>query len=58
MDHFQLIANKFIQRRAHGFDLSPEDELAIRRLLKDNIPIDIILKYIDEIFDEYEPKHR
>jgi phage replication O-like protein O len=58
MDHFQLIANKFIQRRAHGFDLSPEDELAIRRLLDDNIPIDTILKYIDEIFDEYEPKHR
>ncbi|NUK29492.1 hypothetical protein HT574_05110 [Parageobacillus sp. VR-IP] len=55
---FQLIANKFIQRRAHGFDLSPEDELAIHRLLGDNIPIDIILKYIDEIFDEYEPKHR
>ncbi|MGG3920985.1 replication protein [Geobacillus thermodenitrificans] len=58
IDHFQLIANKFIQRRAHGFDLSPEDELAIHRLLGDNIPIDIILKYIDEIFDEYEPKHR
>jgi DNA-binding Lrp family transcriptional regulator len=58
MDHFQLIANKFIQRRAHGFDLSPEDELAIHRLLGDNIPIDIILKYIDEIFDEYKPKHR
>jgi DNA-binding MarR family transcriptional regulator len=55
---FQLIANKFIQRRAHGFDLSPEDELAIHRLLGDNIPIDIILKYIDEIFDEYKPKHR
>jgi DNA-binding transcriptional ArsR family regulator len=55
---FQLIANKFIQRRAHGFDLSPEDELAINRLLGDNIPIDIILKYIDEIFDEYKPKHR
>ena len=55
---FQLIANKFIQRRAHGFDLSPEDELAIHRLLGDNIPIDTILKYIDEIFDEYKPKHR
>jgi DNA-binding MarR family transcriptional regulator len=55
---FQLIADKFIQRRAHGFDLSPEDERAIHRLLGDNIPTDIILKYIDEIFDEYEPKHR
>jgi phage replication O-like protein O len=55
---FQLIADKFIQRRAHGFDLSPEDERAIHRLLGDNIPTDIILQYIDEIFDEYEPKHR
>jgi DNA-binding MarR family transcriptional regulator len=55
---FQLIADKFIQRRAHGFDLSPEDERAIHRLLGDNIPTDIILKFIDEIFDQYEPKHR
>jgi phage replication O-like protein O len=55
---FQLIADKFIQRRGHGFDLSPEDERAIHRLLDDNIPTDIILKYIDEIFDQYEPKHR
>lgn len=54
----ELIKDKYIQRRAYGFDLSPEDEQAIDRLLKDEIPIEKILLWIDEIFDEYQPKHR
>jgi hypothetical protein len=53
-----LIKNKFIQRRAHGFDLSPEDEHAIERLLKDEIPVENILQWTDDVFDEYQPKHR
>ncbi|MFS0822144.1 replication protein [Bacillus sp. 1P02SD] len=54
----ELIINKYLQRRAHGFDLTPEDEQAIDRLLQDNIPSDKILLWIDEIFDEFKPKHR
>lgn len=55
---FQVIANKFIQRRAHGFNLSPADESSIQRLVNDQIPLDKVLLWIDEIFDEYQPKHR
>lgn len=55
---FNLISNKFIQRRARGFDLSPIDEESIKRVLQDSIPVQQVLKWIDEIFDEYEPKHR
>jgi DNA-binding Lrp family transcriptional regulator len=55
---FQLIANKFIQRRGRGLVLSAKDEIAIERLLSDNIPLDTILKLMDEVFDDYKPKHR
>ncbi|UII58100.1 winged helix-turn-helix domain-containing protein (plasmid) [Cytobacillus spongiae] len=52
------IKNKYLRRRAKGFDLSPKDEKSIERLLKDDIPLEKILTWIDEIFDNYEPKHR
>lgn len=52
------ISNKFIQRRNKGLMLSPDDEVAIERLIGDKIPVDKILTWMDEIFDEYKPKHR
>lgn len=66
VNHFQenefspeeLIKDKYLQRRAHGFDLTPEDEQSIKRLLNDDIPIDKVLDWIDETFDEFKPKHR
>jgi hypothetical protein len=54
----ELIKNKYLQRRAYGFDLSPGDEQAIERLVNDEIPVEKVLHWIDEIFDEYKPKHR
>jgi DNA-binding MarR family transcriptional regulator len=53
---FQLIADKYIQRREKGLYLSPKDETAIEKLLQENIPLDSILKLIDKVFDEFEPK--
>ncbi|KYD07672.1 replication protein [Saccharococcus caldoxylosilyticus] len=53
---FQLIADKYIQRRGKGLSLSPKDEMAIEKLLQENIPLDSILKLIDKVFDEFEPK--
>jgi phage replication O-like protein O len=53
---FQLIANRYIQRRGKGLSLSPKDEAAIEKLLQEQIPLDDILKLIDQVFDEYEPK--
>ncbi|MEJ9331149.1 hypothetical protein [Bacillus licheniformis] len=54
---FQQIENKFLLRKGSLF-LSPMDSQSINRLLKDQIPLENILKWIDEIFDEYKPKHR
>jgi hypothetical protein len=54
----ELIKNKYLQRRAYGFDLSPGDEQAIDRLVNDEIPVEKVLDWIDEIFEEYKPKHR
>ncbi|WP_144582410.1 hypothetical protein [Bacillus licheniformis] len=54
---FQQIENKFLQRKGSLF-LSPMDSQSINRLLKDQIPLENILRWIDEIFDEYKPKHR
>ncbi|WP_237746933.1 replication protein [Geobacillus vulcani] len=53
---FQLIANRYIQRRGKGLSLSPKDEAAIEKLLQEQIPLDDILTLIDQVFDEYEPK--
>ncbi|OQP08490.1 hypothetical protein B1691_15040 [Geobacillus sp. 47C-IIb] len=53
---FQLIANRYIQRRGKGLSLSPKDEAAIEKLLQEQIPMDDILKLMDQVFDEYEPK--
>ena len=55
-DAFRLIADKYIQRREKGLSLSPKDEAAIEKLLQEQIPLDDILKLIDQVFDEYEPK--
>ncbi|KQU57704.1 hypothetical protein ASG66_18345 [Bacillus sp. Leaf406] len=54
----ELIKNKYLKRRAYGFDLSPGDEQAIDRLVEDALPVEKVLEWIDEIFDEYKPKHR
>ncbi|MGG3792515.1 hypothetical protein ABEV41_11280 [Geobacillus thermodenitrificans] len=53
---FQLIANRYIQRRGKGLSLSSKDEAAIEKLLQEQIPMDDILKLMDQVFDEYEPK--
>lgn len=51
---FEQIENKFIQYRARGFDPSLSDVQAISRLLKQDIPIDSILKWMDEINQKYQ----
>lgn len=55
---YEQIVNKFIQRRNSGLTISTDDEMAIERILKDQIPLDKVLVWIDEIYDQYQPKHR
>jgi hypothetical protein len=51
---FEQIQNKFIQYRAYGFDLSANDSQSISRLLNQKIPIEKILKWMDEIHQKYQ----
>jgi len=55
---FRQIEAKYIQRRARGFDLMPNDILVIEQLLQDGIPVDTILRGIDKAFDEYKPRFK
>lgn len=55
---FKQIEAKYIQRRARGFDLMPNDITVIEQLLQDGIPVDTILQGIDKAFDEYKPRFK
>ena len=55
---FKQIEAKYIQRRARGFDLMPNDILVIEQLLQDGIPVDTIMQGIDKAFDEYKPRFK
>ncbi|MES9786539.1 hypothetical protein [Bacillus pumilus] len=54
---FQQIEEKYLSRKG-GLMLSPKDSAAIERILKERIPLENILVWIDEVFDQYQPKHR
>ncbi|CUB22367.1 hypothetical protein BN2127_JRS3_03030 [Bacillus safensis] len=54
---FQQIEEKYLSRKG-GLMLTPKDSAAIERILKERIPLEDTLKWIDEVFDQYQPKHR
>ncbi|MCK6164058.1 hypothetical protein KZX64_10725 [Bacillus pumilus] len=54
---FQQIEEKYLSRKG-GLMLTPKDSVAIERILKERIPLEEILVWIDEVFDQYQPKHR
>lgn len=53
---FQKIEDKFASRKGSLF-LSAVDTAAIKRVIEAEIPIDDVLTWIDEIFDQYKPKY-
>ncbi|MGQ8967947.1 hypothetical protein [Bacillus subtilis] len=53
---FQKIEEKFTSRKGSLF-LSAVDTAAIKRVIEAEIPIDDVLTWIDEIFDQYKPKY-
>ncbi|CAM4164898.1 hypothetical protein BS11774_06675 [Bacillus subtilis] len=53
---FQKIEEKFTSRKGSLF-LSAVDTAAIKRVIDAEIPIDDVLTWIDEIFDQYKPKY-
>ncbi len=54
---FQKIEDKYLSRKG-GMFTTPYDVAAINRILDQQIPIEDVLAWIDEIFDRYVPKHR
>ncbi len=38
--------------------ITPNDAQAIERIIQEHIPLEDILVWIDEIFDQYRPRHR
>ncbi|HFU4567786.1 TPA: hypothetical protein ACGPBO_005580 [Bacillus cereus] len=55
---FQQIEDKYLSRRGGGLMITPNDAQAIERIIQEQIPIEDILVWIDEIFDHYRPRHR
>ncbi|UAK17584.1 hypothetical protein [Sporolactobacillus terrae] len=52
----QQLLNKFIQFRGHGFFTSPKDEVAADEILA-KIPIEKAMRWLEEVFRDYRPKH-
>ncbi|MNC34092.1 hypothetical protein D3C75_825090 [compost metagenome] len=57
LDYRNAVANKYLQRRGKGMDLSPADEMSISQLIKDKIPLETALDGVDKAFDGFKPKH-
>ncbi|MGE8140169.1 MULTISPECIES: hypothetical protein [Bacillus] len=54
---FQQIEDKYLSRKG-GLMITPADAQAIERVIHEKIPLEDIMKWIDEIFDQYRPRHR
>lgn len=57
-DDVRKVEEHFLRRRGRGLMLSPLDEMEIRKLLEEGIPVDVILRGIDRAFDQYQPKYQ
>jgi hypothetical protein len=53
----RTIANRFIQLRQAGFNLTPLDYNGINKILTHGIAVENVLKWIEECFSKYKPKH-
>lgn len=57
LEYRKAIANKYLQRRGKGMDISPADEISISELIKDKVPLQTALDGVDKAFDNFKPKH-
>ncbi|MDR0269600.1 phage replisome organizer N-terminal domain-containing protein [Paenibacillus sp.] len=58
MDYRNVVANKYLQRRGKGLDITVADEKTIDELKAAAVPIQTVLDGIDQSFDKFKPKHR
>ncbi|MDT0123918.1 phage replisome organizer N-terminal domain-containing protein [Paenibacillus sp. RRE4] len=57
LDYRNAIANKYLQRRGKGLEISVADDLAISEMHAAGIPLSTVLDGIDKSFDNFKPKY-
>ncbi|WP_025718413.1 phage replisome organizer N-terminal domain-containing protein [Paenibacillus sp. 1-18] len=58
IDYRNAVANKYLQRRGKGLDITAADETSIDELQAAGVPLQTALDGIDQSFDKFKPKHR
>lgn len=56
-DYRNAVANKYLQRRGKGLQISMTDEMEINDFLKHQVLTQTVLDGIDKAFDSFKPKH-
>ena len=57
-ERFQAIKNHFVQKRNLGLEINVDDEKAIREIVLDGLPVELVNSTIDACFQKYKPKHK
>ncbi|AIQ70396.1 phage replisome organizer N-terminal domain-containing protein [Paenibacillus graminis] len=58
LDYRRQVANLYLARRGKGLEISAKDEITIKELITDGVPIHIVLAGITKAFDNFKPQHR
>ncbi|MGG1480466.1 hypothetical protein ABE402_05950 [Bacillus smithii] len=53
----QLLLNRFIELRASGFNVTPKDIKAAEEIIDSGIDVNDAIKWLEEKFNSYIPKH-
>jgi hypothetical protein len=56
-DDVEVIANRFIELRGTGFNVSPLDYNGIKEVLEKGVALENVLKWLEECFQKHQPKH-
>ncbi|MFW5433284.1 hypothetical protein [Paenibacillus apiarius] len=51
------VTTKYLQRRGKGWSLSNKDETEIDKYISARIPLSLVLRGIDQSFDNFKPEH-
>lgn len=51
------ILDRYVELRGRGLETSPKDEMAADEIIKAGVSIEDAIKWLEERFDSYKPKH-
>lgn len=58
IDYRNAVADKYLQRRGKGLEITISDDQVIDELIKESVPLQTVLDGIDQAFDKFKPKHK